>query len=188
MTNQPNLEALHDIAMEFAEEASFAHKRGEVQTAKLFYQKAFNLEKTYALSFPTKPTYLLSRAVFLRSAAYLALNSGYLKEAANLAKLGLGKTPHPDFIEEFQSLIKQAKSSKKEATKEINIQGILTFADLANKQIKIKDLATEQLYTIHVSNASLEELVLSFWAQAVYIKGIADKKGVIQLAEIRRAA
>ena len=101
MTNQPNLEALHDIAMEFAEEANFAHKRGEAQTAKLFYQKAFNLEKTYALSFPIKPAYLLSRAVFLRSAAYLALNSGYLKEATNLAKLGLDKTPHPDFIDEL---------------------------------------------------------------------------------------
>jgi hypothetical protein len=53
-----------------------------------------HLEKTYALSFPVKPAYLLSRAVFLRSAAYLALNSGYLKEAANLATLGLEKTPH----------------------------------------------------------------------------------------------
>ena len=188
MTNQPNLEALHDIAMEFAEEANFAHKRGEVQTAKLFYQKAFNLEKTYALSFPIKPAYLLSRAVFLRSAAYLALNSGYLKEAANLAKLGLDKTPHPDFIAEFKAIIKQAKSIKKEVKKEITIRGILTFADLANKQIKIKDLASEELYTIHVSNISLEELVLSFWAKAVYIKGIADKKGVIQLAEIRQAA
>ena len=188
MTNQSNLEALHDIAMEFAEEANFAHKRGEVQTAKLFYQKAFNLEKTYALSFPTKPAYLLSRAVFLRSAAYLALNSGYLKEAANLAKLGLEKTPHPDFIAEFEAILKQAKLPKKEAQKEINIRGTLIFADLANKQIKIKDLASEELYTIHVANISLEQLVMSFWAKAVSIKGIADKKGMIQLAEIKRAA
>jgi len=188
MTNQPNLEALHDIAMEFAEEANFAHKRGEAQTAKLFYQKAFNLEKTYALSFPMKPAYLLSRAVFLRSAAYLALNSGYLQEASNLAKLGLDKTPHPDFIDEFEEIIKQTKSPKKQTKKEITIQGILTFADLANKQIKIKDLDSEELYTIYVTNTSLEELVMSFWAKAVYIKGIADKKGVIQLAEIRRAA
>ena len=112
MTNQPSLEALHDMAMEFAEEANFAHQRGDAQIAKLFYQKAFNLEKTYALSFTIKPAYLLSRAVFLRSAAYLALNSGYLKEAANLAKLGLEKTPHPDFIAEFEEIIKKAKSPK----------------------------------------------------------------------------
>lgn len=119
MTNQPNLEALHDIAMEFAEEANFAHKREEIQTAKLFYQKAFNLEKTYALSFPTKPAYQLSRAVFLRSAAYLALNSGYLKEAVNLAKLGLEKTPHPDFIEEFEAILKQTKSPKSKLKKKL---------------------------------------------------------------------
>jgi len=186
--NQPNLEALHDIAMEFAEEANFAHKRGEEQIAKLFYQKAFNLEKTYALTFPANPVYLLSRAVFLRSAAYLALNSGYLKEAGNLAQLGLEKTPHPDFIEEFQKIIKQSKKLKKGNKEEITIQGILTFADLSTKQIKVKDSVSEQVYTIHVPNVSLEELVLSFWAKAVFIKGIADKKGAIQLAEIKKAA
>jgi len=151
--NQPNLEALHDIAMEFAEEANFANKRGEKQVAKLFYQKAFNLEKTYALSFPATPAYLLSRAVFLRSAAYLALNSGHAKEA-----------------------------------KEITIQGLLTSADLSNKQIKVKDKVSEQVYIIHVSNISLEELVHSFWAKSVFIKGITDKEGAIQLAEIKRVA
>jgi len=186
--NQTNLEALHDIAMEFAEEAKFASKRGETQTAKLFYQKAFSLEKTYALSFPTKPAYLLSKAVFLRSAAYLALNSGYLKEAVNLAKIGLDKAPHPDFLTEFESIIQQAKSPKKEAGKEINIQGLLTFADLTNKQIKIKDTVSKELYTIYVPNISLEELVQSFWAKTVLIRAISDKKGVIQLAEIKQAA
>jgi len=186
--SQPNLEALHDIAMEFAEEANFAHKRGEKQIAKLFYQKAFNLEKTYALSFPAKPVYLLSRAVFLRSAAYLAFNSGYLKEAANLAQLGLEKTPHPDFIEEFQNIIKQSKTPKKETQTEVSIQGILTFADLSKKQIKIKDSFSEQVYTIHVPHISLEELVLSYWAKSVFIKGIADNKGSIQLAEIKKVA
>jgi len=186
--NQPNLEALHDIAMEFAEEANFANKRGEKQVAKLFYQKAFNLEKTYALSFPATPAYLLSRAVFLRSAAYLALNSGHAKEAVTLARLGLEKTPHPDFIEEFEKIIQQSQSKKKETKKEITIQGLLTSADLSNKQIKVKDKVSEQVYIIHVSNISLEELVHSFWAKSVFIKGITDKEGAIQLAEIKRVA
>jgi len=44
------------------------------------------------------------------------------------------------------------------------------------------------LFLDFVSNTSLEKLVVSFWAKAVFIKGIADNKGGIQLAEIKRAA
>lgn len=186
--NQTNLSAIHDIAMEFAEEAHFAHQRGEEQTAKLFYQKAFNLEKTYAMSFPAKPAYLLSRAVFIRSAANLALNSGYLEEAINLAKLGLEKIPHPDFVKEFEDIIQKAKSHNKIIQKEIKIQGILTFADLSSKYIKVRDSNSERLYTIHVTNVPFEELVMSYWAKVVFVKGIADKKGIIQLKEIQQAA
>jgi len=186
--NTTDFSALHDIAMEFAEEAHFAHKRGEEQTAKLFYQKAFNLEKNYALSFPEKPAYLLSRAVFLRSAAYLALNSGNVKEAINLAKFGLENSPHPDFIKDFEAIIKKEKESSSNTTKEITISGMLTFADLSNNQIKIRETNSERVYTFLVTNSSLEELVLAFWAKTVAVKGIADKSGAIELAEIRRAA
>ncbi len=52
MNNQTPLSTLHDIAMEFVDEALFAQKRGDETTAQLFYQKAYNLERTYALSIP----------------------------------------------------------------------------------------------------------------------------------------
>ena len=119
MTNQSNLEALHDIAMEFAEEANFAHKRGEAQTAKLFYQKAFNLEKTYALSFPTKPAYLLSRAVFLRSAAYLAFNTGHFIDALQLTLIGLSGNLLAFIAQQLKELKKklQVKSASFAVTK-----------------------------------------------------------------------
>jgi len=185
--NTTDFSALHDIAMEFAEEAHFAKKRGEEQTAKLFYQKAFNLEKSYALSFPEKPAYLLSRAVFIRSAAHLALNSGYFIEAINLATFGLENTPHPDFISEFQEIIKKGKHHNVPTIKEITINGILTFADLSKKQIKIKEIHSERIYTLLVTDISLEELVMTFWAKTVAVKGITNKSGVIQLADIKRA-
>jgi len=54
--------------MEFVDEALFAQKRGDETTAQLFYQKAYNLERRYALSIPKEESYQLSRSVFLRSA------------------------------------------------------------------------------------------------------------------------
>lgn len=181
-----NLSALHDIAMEFAEEARFASKRGEEQTAKLFYQKAFSLEKTYALAFPSAPQYLFSKAVLLRSAAHLAINSGYIQEAMEFAKLGL--ETHPDFTQEFQAIIQEGKTSKKEVTEKVNIQGILIFADLSKQQIKIQTKEDNRLYTIFVPNSDLENLVLLYWAQPVMIKASANKNGQIQLDEIKKAA
>ena len=100
---------LHNKAMEFAEKARFAYKKGERETAKLLYQKAFEFEKRYVFSFPNHPKYSLSRVVFIRSAAYLALNSGNWKEAHNFAKLGLAETPRPDFITEFEGILKESQ-------------------------------------------------------------------------------
>ncbi|MEZ4883708.1 MAG: hypothetical protein R3E32_03135 [Chitinophagales bacterium] len=68
------LPTLHDIAMEFVDEAFFAPKRGDETTAQLFYQKAYNLERMYAFSILREESYQLSRSVFLRSAATLEDN------------------------------------------------------------------------------------------------------------------
>ncbi len=186
--NRTDLSSLHDIAMEFAEEARFAINRGDKQTAKLFYQKAFNLEKRYALSFPAQPQYALSSAVFLRSAAYLALNSGHIKEAKELANLGLIKIPHSDFIEEFRDILNEATFINNKKRKELHIQGIFVSANLSNNQICIQDTTNHQIYIISVPNNKLEELVKSFWAKTVSIKGKANEKGQIQLKEIKKAA
>lgn len=185
--NQENLSTLHDIAMEFAEEAHFAKNRGEEKTAKLFYQKAFSLEKRYALSFPTESPYQLSRAVFLRSAAHLALNSGYFQEAVKLAQLGLSNT-HPDFIKEFQMILQKGKTNNNPQPSEIFIKGILILADLSTNQIKVKDQDSQRLYTIFVPNEHFEQLVLTFWAKPVSIKGKTNEQGEIQLEEIKKAA
>ena len=96
--------------------------------------------------------------------------------------------PKQNFVEEFKTIIRKGQAGNKNTKKEITIQGLLTSADLSNKQIKVKDKMSEQVYTIHVSNISLEESVLSFWAKSVFIKGITDKEGIIQLAEIKKVA
>ena len=105
------LAALHDIAMEFVDEAFFAQKRGDETTAQLFYQKAYNLERTYALSIPKEESHQLSRSVFLRSAATLALDCQKPSEANELAQLALQDNPHPAIVPELQEVLAKAEQA-----------------------------------------------------------------------------
>ncbi|MGB0932032.1 MAG: hypothetical protein ACPGVB_14705 [Chitinophagales bacterium] len=111
MSNQNQLAALHDIAMEFVDEALFAQKRGDETTAQLFYQKAYNLERRYALSIPKEESYQLSRSVFLRSAATLALDCDKLSEANELANLALEDNPHPAIVPELEEVVAKAQKA-----------------------------------------------------------------------------
>ncbi len=105
MSNQNQLAILHDIAMEFVDEALFAQKRGDEATAQLFCQKAYNLERTYALSIPKEESYQLSRSIFLRSAATLALDCQKPSEANELATLALEDNPHPAIVGELEEVL-----------------------------------------------------------------------------------
>lgn len=111
MSNQNQLSTLHDIAMEFVDEALFAQKRGDETTAQLFYQKAYNLERTYALSIPKKADYQLSRSIFLRSAATLALDCQKPSEANELAQLALEENPHPAIVAELEEVLAKAQKA-----------------------------------------------------------------------------
>ncbi len=111
MSNQTPLSTLHDIAMEFVDEALFAQKRGDETTAQLFYQKAYSLERTYALSIPKEATYQLSRSVFLRSAATLALDCQKPAEASELAQLALEDNPHTAIVTELEEVVAKAEKA-----------------------------------------------------------------------------
>ena len=89
MTSELN--TMHQMAMQFVDEARFAHQRGEERTARLFFEKAFYLEKVVALAAPLQETYRLTRSVFLRSSASLALDCGFNSEAIQLIQLGTTK-------------------------------------------------------------------------------------------------
>ena len=79
----------------------------------------------------------------------------------------LAKTAHESNVHTVKQLLQESL--------EFELNTLAMYKELCLLAVKVGDIA-------------LEELVMSFWAKADYIKGIADKKGVIQLAEIRRAA
>ena len=99
------LGTIHQMAMEFIDEARMAHHRGEEHTARLFFEKSFNLEKIVAEAIPNDPSYQLTRSVFLRSAATLALDCRFKLEAVRLIQLALSSQPHPAMKPELEALL-----------------------------------------------------------------------------------
>lgn len=189
MTTKNQLSTLHDIAMEFADEARFAQKRGDYKTAKLFYTKAFMLEKQFALAIPQTPPYALSRSVFLRSAANLALASGELSDAISIAETALHNNPNPAILPELNEVIEKAKQlQNNHSTNTIYITGKLVSADIPNREIKVEGTDHQQYYIISVPEGSITEVVKQFWEGMVNLKGVANEQGSIVLETIQEAA
>lgn len=183
MTSEIN--TIHQIAMEFVDEARMAHRRGDDRTARLFFEKAFHLEKVVALAVPVKEKYQLTRSVFLRSAASLALDCDFRTEAIQLIQLALSTEPHPAIEPELLELL--ASASQKEANQDITttITGRLVAADLPNHQIKLQIADTTHLITVFVPEDAFTQIVKKYWDNVVVVQGETRPDGSIYLQAIR---
>ena len=79
------IEAAHHRAMNLADDGDRLLKAGKPEAARACYVEALAAERDAALATTTQP----SRAILLRSAAWLAVNAGAHAEALNLADVGL---------------------------------------------------------------------------------------------------
>ena len=181
------MSTMHQIAMEFVDEARIAYQRGEERTAKLFFEKAFYLEKVVALGVPIKEEYQLTRSVFLRSAASLALDCGFQKEAIQLLQLALSTQPHPAIEPELEELLKKANNQEPVQDTFTTIMGRLVSADLPNHQIKLQ--IDDSVYlSIFVPDDIFTRIVKDHWDHVVIVKGKTRSDGTIYLQEIQQAA
>lgn len=89
-----DIKAAHDKAMGLADDGGRARRRGELDSARAHFCDALALERSAALAEQTQP----SRAILLRSAAWLAIDAGDGAEAARLADLGLADPETPQRI------------------------------------------------------------------------------------------
>ncbi len=182
------ISTMHQIAMEFVDEAQMAHRRGEARTARLFFEKAFHLEKVVALAVPANENYQLTRSVFLRSAATLALDCGFRQEAIQLIQLALSSEPHPAIEPELQELLVQANQQESPAQTDTTITGRLVAADLPNHQIKLQISDTTHLITVFVPEDAFTRIVKEYWDNLVVVQGNTRPDGSIHLQKIRQAA
>lgn len=95
----------HDHAMEFVDQAFFARRRGDSNTAQNYLREAYNLERQAAEHLRNSLESEPSRSILYRSAASLALDCGLTEEAERLAATGLAGNPPLDIAEELRDLM-----------------------------------------------------------------------------------
>ncbi|MCB0561857.1 MAG: hypothetical protein H6573_35335 [Lewinellaceae bacterium] len=186
MTSELN--TMHQIAMEFVDEARSAHQRGEERTARLFFEKAFRLEKVVALAAPMQETYRLTRSVFLRSAASLALDCGLDNEAIQLLQLALSSQPHPAIEPELEELLVKVNARETHQEAATTVTGRLVGADLPNHQIKLQISDSMHLIAVFVPKDNFTKIIKEYWDNTVIVHGVMRPDGSIYLRDIQQAA
>lgn len=179
---------LHNKAMEFADEALLAKMQGNFQVADTLFGKAFDLEKEAIEAINEDQKDTESRYILIRSAVSLAFNCNKHHEAKALIKLGLSGNA-PDFIiQELNSLNDKINEVHKHQENEIEMKGVIIYANANNNQIQLQDLDSKELYTINVPPHLINEIVRSYWADTVRVQVQKAPTGSIHLSKIRRAA
>lgn len=103
MTDIPKVNDLHNRAMDEAEYAFMARRRGDEEQARQHFRIAYELESEAAL-IVAETTSEPSRSVLLRSAASLAYNCGKYLEAEKLIVEGLHGNPPKEIAQELRDL------------------------------------------------------------------------------------
>ena len=176
---------LHNKAMEFADEALLAKMEGNREVSHSLFEKAFSLEKEATTLIDQKND---SWYILVRSAASLALNCGRFQDAESLIQLGLSGTPPSFIVKELKDLSNTLSDANKKKVSEVDVIGIITYANAEESQIRLQDLKTKEIYIISVPSHLINEIVKSYWADVVQVKAQRKATGIIVLNEITKAA
>ena len=179
---------LHNKAMEFADEALLAKMEGNKEASTSLFEKAFSLEKEAAISIKEKGQKSDSWYILVRSAASLAINCGRYQDAEALIQKGLSGTPPGFIVKELNELKEALSKAKGQKVSEVEIIGILTYANAEESQIRLQDLKSKEIYTITVPSHLINEIVKSYWADVVQVKAQRAPTGSIILDQITKAA
>lgn len=99
-----DIHELHSDAMDRAEQAIFAKRKGRVEEALALFEEAYRLEIQVAHRSLTEP----SRSVMYRSAASLALNAKLYREAEKACAAGLAGDAPAEIADELRSALEEA--------------------------------------------------------------------------------
>ncbi len=181
---KPPYKVLHDKAMEFVDEAQLAKMEGNIEAYEAFLEKAFMLEKEAALKTPTGDETKLTRYLYLRSAAYLAFDTGRSLDAIQLTLMGLSGAPPAYVAQQLKDL--KAKLQLKNTP--FQLVGLFIQADAKDNMITVVDESSQQIYLIQVPNEKIRDVVRNYWSARVAIQAKMTSKGSILLEKISAAA
>lgn len=185
---------LHDTAMNYYDLGKIAKAKGNPEVYQDYLSKAFVLDKEAAIKKYQEGTDVFWKYVYLRSAAWLAIDCQKWEDAEILATLGLHGKPPLTEKKQFEEILKTIKDKRKasKTPKKVKanwqeVVGIFTSADAANSFIIING-GQPSAMKIFVSSEKVDELVKLFWGTTVEVSGEVKKDGHLVLEKIRKAA
>ena len=101
------IKSLHRQAMEEADLAAMARRKGEVDEALLHFKNAYGLEARAAAGFMEDIKAEPNRSILYRSAASLALDCNFLQDAERLICTALAGIPPPEIADELRDILEQ---------------------------------------------------------------------------------
>ena len=113
---------LHNQAMEYVDDAFFARKRGDEQSALRSFEQALAKEAAAIDALEERERVQPMYSVLYRSAAALALDCGLLSEAKALAYKGLALGPYSEIEEELLDVLEQTTAQRHLETKGIVLE------------------------------------------------------------------
>jgi hypothetical protein len=102
-----SINELHEVAMDLADQAFIARRRGDIDVAITLSRKAYEQELEVAEQLRDDFNAEPSRSVLYRSAASLAMECGEIREAERLISIALIGNPPYEIAEELRNLLEQ---------------------------------------------------------------------------------
>jgi len=185
-------DVLYDTAMDYYDLGKIAKAKGKIIVYKDYLHKAFILSKEAAIKKQQDSADELWKFVYLRSAAWLAIDCEKWEEAEKLALFGIQGDPPLTELKQFKEILKKinSKKTKKNSQKPINTLsfiGILTSVDAAKSYIIINGNKPNEL-KLWVSTQEVNDLVKLYWGETVEGIGVTKESGKIELKHIQKAA
>lgn len=180
---------LHTAAMDFMDDAEKAKQKGDLLAANTYWEKAWWLERSYALAIPNEADFQLTRSIVFRSAAWLAIEAEKYQEAIDFLEKILAENPHPSLLTDLKEVLNTAIQQKEQhVIQKLELKGTLISADIPFNQIKIEEEKSKTIYAILVVDKIINDIVKTLWAEKVIVSGTSQQKGLIRLENIRKAA
>lgn len=190
-TNRETMNATKNVHRKAMEYAIFAEmgkaKQLPEKEIKEAYFKAYILEKKAvekAIDSPDK----IGRFILMRSEAALAYKADLLEESKILVAKCKAENPPDWIVQELDDILDLVVKEEKKSTKApLQIEGIITNADLHDSQIIIAATAEDKFQILIPSNR-LTEIIKTYWSQKVQILVRKTVTGLMILEDIKRAA
>lgn len=170
-----SIEQLHNQAMDWAEEAFAAKRKGRQEEASALFKQALALEAEAAAAFPAKQASEPTRSILYRSAASLAYHAQEYTRAQQLIMQGLQGHPPLEIMAELEAL--QAEIHHQQPAQ--RVIGILKVADNLKTDseygiVQLLETETAQPVAIHVPASKMRAIVRTYFDELVVVTGYQD--------------